>query len=132
VSIIAIVAAIIVVIASFGAVGGLSFFTTFDPQEITDFSSFMDRFAPLIGWFIAALVIGWILLIISAIFLKKSYDGIKKHTKVDLFGTAGLVYLIGAVTLIILIGALILFIAKIIEIIAYFSLSEKLPTPAET
>jgi len=74
-----------------------------------------------------ALLILWVFEIISFVYLKRSYDSIAKYTKVDLFRTTGLLYLIGAATLIILIGFLIIFVAEILEIVAYFSLPEKLP-----
>lgn len=80
------------------------------------------------GGCVLALIVGWILSIIAAIFLKRSYNGIAEHTKVGLFKTTGTVYLIGAITTIVLIGFLILLIARIIEIIAYFSLPDKIPT----
>ena len=61
-------------------------------------------------------------------YLRKSYNSIAKHTKVHLFRTTGLIYFIGAITLIIAIGIIIILVAKILEIVAYFSLPEKLPS----
>ena len=76
---------------------------------------------------------GWVLMIIATMYLRKSYYRIAKHTKVHLFHTTGTVYFIGAITLIIGIGALILLVARILEMIAYFSLPDNLPAmPAET
>ena len=46
----------------------------------------------------------YILIILGALFLRKSFDSIAERTKVDLFRTTGLVYLIGAVTTIFIIG----------------------------
>lgn len=96
-------------------------------QNITDFSSFWTTFGDAITGCILALIIGWILLIIGTIFLKRSYYSIAEKTKVDMFKTTGLVYFIGAITLIIGIGFLILLIARIMEIIAFFSLPDNLP-----
>jgi len=45
-----------------------------------------------------------------------------------MFSTVGTLYLIGAALLIIMIGGLILIVAKVLEMIAFFSLPEKLPT----
>ncbi len=53
---------------------------------------------------------------------------LKRKTPVSLFRTTGTVYLIGAITTIILIGFIILFVGRIIEVIAYFSLPDELPT----
>ncbi len=130
-SIITIVVVIAIFIIAFGLSGGLTWITEIQSIEstgITDFGAFWDHFEFMIYGCIAAAVIGWILLIISSLYLKKSYKAIAKHTGVHLFDTTGLVYFIGAITTIILIGFLIIIIAKIIEIVAYFSLPDKLPT----
>jgi uncharacterized membrane protein len=100
-------------------------------QNMTDFASFWNVFGDLITGCILSLFIGWILLIIATIFLRKSYNSIAEKTNVNLFSTTGLIYLIGAATLIIFIGGLILLIAKIIEIVAFFSLPDTLPKAAE-
>ncbi len=72
-----------------------------------------------------------IVLVLSAIFLKKSFDSIAKKLNVSLFSTAALIYLIGAPMVIILVGLIILFIADIIKIIAFFSIPEAVPQPPQ-
>lgn len=73
-------------------------------------------------------VITWILGMIGAIFLKKSFDSIASKTKVRLFSTAALIYLIGAILMIVFgIGGILVFIFAILQIIAFFSLPEKIP-----
>ena len=125
--IIAIGAIIGIMILAFGVSGGMSWITAIQPGDITDFSSFWESFGTLFIGCILAFLVAWIMLLIGALYLKKSYDRIAEHTKVDLFKTTGLVNLIGAATLIILIGAFIIIIAKILEIVSYFSLPENLP-----
>jgi uncharacterized membrane protein len=120
-------AVIAIMIIAFGAIGGFSWIAEIQTAEINDIESFMAYFGSLIGACAIALVVWWIMSIIAAIYLKRSYNSIANHTKVDLFKTTGTVNLIAAITYIILIGFLISFIAKIIEIIAYFSLPDKLP-----
>jgi len=127
-SIISIVAIFIIILIGFGAVGGFSWITSLQNIEIKDFATFWEYFGGLIGYAILALLIGWILGIISAIYLRRSYNSIAKNTKVSLFRTTGTVYFVGAITTIILIGFIILFVARIIEIIAYFSLPDNLQT----
>jgi len=127
-SIISIVAIFIIMLVAFGTVGGFSWITSLETAEITDFESFWTYFGSIIGACVLALIVGWILSVIAAIYLRKSYNSIAEHTKVNLFKTTGTVYFIGAITTIVVIGFLILFIARIIEIIAYFSLPDKLPT----
>ncbi len=83
-------------------------------------------------WFIAGLVVGWIFSLIAAIFLKRSYDSIAVRVSVPMFGTTGLLFLIGFATLIVLVGFLILFIAEILQIVAFFSIPDQPPQAAPT
>jgi uncharacterized membrane protein len=134
-SIIALGAVIVIMISAFGLSGGFSWITTIQQQNITDFNTFWSSYgtqiSTLLGGCAVAFIIAWIVLTLSALYLRKSYNSIAEHTKVDLFKTTGLVYLIGAATLIIIIGVFILIIAKILEIVSFFSLPENLPTPPE-
>jgi len=125
-SLISIVAIFVIVLIGFGAIGGFSWITSLQDINITDFDTFWEYFGGIIGYAILALFVGWILSIIAAIFLRRSYNSIAEHTKVGLFKTTGTVYFVGAITTIILIGLLIMFIARILEIIAFFSLPDKL------
>lgn len=86
-----------------------------------------------LGIFILVFIITYVLLIIAALNLRKSYDIIKTYTKIDMFGTAGFLYFLGAILLIILVGGIILFIAVILELVAWASLPEfiELPTRSE-
>jgi uncharacterized membrane protein len=126
-SIISIIAIFVIILIGFGTIGGFSWISSLQGAEITDFTSFWKYFGGIIYFAILALVIGWILAVIGAIYLRRSYNEIAKHTKVNLFSTTGTVYFIGAITTIVLIGFLILFVGRIIEIIAYFSLPDELP-----
>jgi uncharacterized membrane protein len=129
--IIAIGAVIGIMIMAFGVAGGMSWITAMQGNNITDFSSFWSSFGTLFIGCILAFLVAWVLLIIGALYLRKSYNSIAEHTKVDLFKTTGLVNFIGAVTLIIVIGIFIILIARILEIVSFFTLPENLPsTPA--
>jgi len=123
-----IIAVVAMAVIFFASVGGFTFFKVLESMEFTDFWSVWNFFKPYLLWWIIALVIGWIFLMISAMYLRKSYESIANHTKVHLFSTTGLIYFIGAITLIIAIGIIIILVAKILEIVAYFSLPEKLPS----
>ena len=127
-SVISIVAIFVIMLIAFGAAGGFSWITEIQTANITDFNTFLDYFGGLIGACVLALIVGWILSILAAMYLRRSYNAIAEHTKVDLFKTTGTLYFFGAITTIILIGFLILFIARIVEIIAYFKLPDELPT----
>lgn len=126
-NIVAIVALFGMLLIGFGAAGGISWLTSLETANITNFSSFWNYFGDIIITAIIGFIVAWIFLIIGAIYLRKSYNSIAKHTNVNYFETTGTIYLIGSITAIILIGFLILFIARIFEIIAYFSLPDNLP-----
>ena len=68
----------------------------------------------------------------SAIFLRRSYERIGVRLNVNMFQTTGLVYLIGAALTIVLVGFLILLIAEILQIVAFFSIPEQLPSSMPT
>ena len=73
---------------------------------------------------LGALAIAWIGLIISSIFIRRAYDTMATKLGVGTFRTAGMLYFIGAILTIILVGFIILFIAAIIQIIAFFSIND--------
>ena len=130
--IIAFVAVGAIFIVALGAAGGMDWINQIQTANITDMETFMDIFGPFIIPCIAAVLIGWVLLIIGSLFYRKSYNAIAEHTNVNLFKTTGTVYLIGALTAIIGVGLIIILISRIMEIIAYFSLPDDLPTEAPT
>ncbi|WP_324735829.1 DUF996 domain-containing protein [Thermococcus sp. SY098] len=120
----AFLALIIAIIAVLGtsiiAMGGPRAFE----HEMQNFGAIMT----IIGSILVGFVIFWIMFSLGSYYLKKSYEMIAEHTGVELFKTTGLLYFIGALTAIILIGLLIIFVARILEIVAYFSLPEELPS----
>ncbi len=78
---------------------------------------------------VVALVVIWILLILSGYFIRKTYNSISAKLNVGMFRTAALVYFIGAALTIILIGFVILLVAQILLVIAYFSIPDT-PLPS--
>ena len=129
--IVAVVAFVAIMATAFGATFGFSLLeiqSFIESQTgVTDPTQIFGDIGSLIGGCCLAVLIAWILMIISALFLKKSFTSIKEHTKVEMFGTTGLVYLIGAALLIIGIGGIILLIALILQIVAFFSLPDQPP-----
>lgn len=128
-NIVAVAASLVIMIFALGAsLSGFSYsdLMSYQGGTVTDPSQIFSDFGTLIGGCLLALAVFWILMIIGTIFLRKSFNSIAKYTNVGLFATTGLVYLIGAATLIIVIGAIIIFIAEIMQIVAFFSLPEKI------
>lgn len=78
----------------------------------------------MVGGIIAGLAVMWIVLIVAAIFQRKSYNTVAKRLNVGMFGTAALIFLIGAALVIVLIGFVLLFVAQILFVIAFFSIPE--------
>jgi uncharacterized membrane protein len=90
-----------------GAVSGVFSFTT-------------SSIAGLIG----GLAVAWIALIISSIFIRRAYDTMATKLNVGMFRTAGLLYFIGAILIIVLVGFVLLLVAAVLQIVAFFSISE--------
>lgn len=72
----------------------------------------------------AFLVIIWIVLIISSIFVRRAFDKMASKLNIGTFRTAGTLYFVGALLTIVLVGFLILFVAFIVQVIAFFSIQE--------
>jgi len=86
-------------------------------------------FGTLIGEIIGALVVGWIVLVVSAYFFRRAYNIVGAKLSVGMFRTAALVYFIGAILTIIVIGLLLILIAQILLIVAFFSIPDTI-TPS--
>ena len=98
---------------------------TTGPIDITDPATILAATTFLIG-----LGIGWVIAIVAALFLRRSFNSISTSLGVGLFGTAGLLYFIGAILLIVVVGFVLIFIAEILMIVAFFSIPEQAPQPA--
>jgi len=75
---------------------------------------------------VGGLLLVWLLFILGNYLIKKSYDGIAQITKEKNFARAGSFYFLGAITSIILVGFVLNFVARILEILAFFSLPDEL------
>ena len=125
--IIGVVITVIVLVITVINAGGIAYINELQAKALTNPMDVWNAIQPLLTGFLVALLILCILIIISAIYLRKSYDKIAELTNVKWFSTTGLLFLIGAATLIIGVGFIILLVAMILEIIAFFSLPDKLP-----
>ena len=90
------------------------------------FSAFTFSASAIAG-VIVGLAIAWIALIVSSIFIRRSYDVMAARLNVSTFKTAGTLYFIGAILTIILVGFIILFVAAIVQIIAFFAIPDSVP-----
>lgn len=101
-------------------------FTAPTSFDITDPLAIFAIVTILIG-----LAIAWILSIVAAVFLRKSFRSISAHLGVGLFGTTALLYFIGAILLIVGVGFILIFVAEILMIVAFFSIPEQAAQPAQ-
>ncbi len=74
---------------------------------------------------LTGLAIIWVLLLVSAIFLRRSYSSISQKLGVGMFSTTGLIYLIGAALTIVIVGIILIFVAEILNIVAFFSIPDQ-------
>jgi uncharacterized membrane protein len=74
---------------------------------------------------VAGLVSIWVILVCSALFVRRSYNSIASKLNVNMFKTAGLLYLIGAATAVIGVGLLLIFVSQILLAIAFFSIQDQ-------
>jgi uncharacterized membrane protein len=125
----------IIAVAAFVAVIVVTLLETIADLGITDWTntaewtaafqsnlSDMSTLFTFIGGIIVAFVVLFILLVIAAIFYRKSLNMLSSKSGVGMFSTAGLLLLIGAVLTIIVIGVIIIGIAIILLAVAFFSI----------
>jgi len=124
--IIAFVVLIAMVFLVFTSVGGIEFFMGLQSSAMTNPMEIWETLQPVLFGAIAALIVFWIIAVIASLFYRKSFNLIAEKTGVKWFATAGLLIFIGTITAIILVGFIILLIGSIIEIVAFFSLPDKL------
>jgi uncharacterized membrane protein len=95
---------------------------------------FNSAAVPTSGWLgliagaLTGLAVLWVLLLVSAIFVRRSYSSIGRKIGVGMFGTTGLIYLTGAALTIVLVGFVLLFVALILNAVAFFSIADQ-PAP---
>jgi len=88
-------------------------------------SVFTGGLSAIVG-VLAGLVVVWLVLVLAAVFFRRSYDGIASTLGVRQFRTAGSLYLVGALLLIAFgLGAIVIFVAYIFQAIAYFSIPDQ-------
>jgi uncharacterized membrane protein len=97
-----------------------------DPAAWTD-AVMTGAIFSLIGALIITVVVLFIFIVVAAWLYRKSLSMLATKSGVNLFGTAGLIFLIGAFLTIIAIGFLLIWISFILIAIAFFTLR---PTPA--
>jgi uncharacterized membrane protein len=127
-----IITAAIIGIAAAGALTeiGISMSSWSDPTawESIDPNAFnFDTLAPYIAAIGVAVLVMFILTVVAAYFIRKSFKELALRSGVEMFATAGLVLLIGAILTIIFIGFILLWVAMILLAIAFYRMRYEPP-----
>jgi len=94
---------------------------------ITYFVSVSKGFKPIhLGVALFAFLLSWVVMLIGAYFLRLSFNTTAEATGIGIFETAASLIFYGAVLLIIIIGGFVLLAGRIVEIVAFFSLPDRL------
>ncbi len=91
--------------------------------------SFTGIFVDFALYIILDLVVLFVFVVLTAVFLRKSLGSLSAKSGVGLFGTAGLIILIGAVLTIILIGFILIWVALLLLAIAFFQIKPQQAQP---
>lgn len=121
---VAIVALVFFAFVSLFAELGLDITNIQEWSSLPTLLSQMQNFSALLnslGMLLLALVVLFLVFVITAFFLRRSLGLMGAKTGVGLFGTAGLLLLIGAILTIIFIGVFLFWIATLLLAIAFFS-----------
>ncbi len=134
-AVVGIVVGAIVIAATFFSFVGLGAFSPgfkFPAGAFTPGAVAAGNIVGLIVALVVGLAIIWILLMVSAVFLRKSYKTVATKLGVGMFSTTALLYLIGAALTIILVGFIVIFVAGILQLVAFFSIPDQPPQPSGT
>ncbi|MDE1852643.1 MAG: DUF996 domain-containing protein [Thaumarchaeota archaeon] len=85
------------------------------------------NFIGIVSAVLLGLAAVWVCLLLSSIFVRRSYSELGKRLNVGMFGTAALLYLIGAALAIVIVGFVLIFIAEILLVVAFFSINTQMP-----
>jgi uncharacterized membrane protein len=118
----AIVVGALVVVGSvlrFVGLKALNFGPNFNPSTVPT-----GDWVGLIGSILVGLAVVWVIMLVSAVYVRRTYRSMASRLGVANFGTAGMLYLVGAATTIILVGFLLLLVAQVMVIVSFFSIEE--------
>ncbi|HUH99625.1 MAG TPA: DUF996 domain-containing protein [Nitrososphaerales archaeon] len=119
----AIVVGALVVVGSvlrFVGLKALNFGPNFNPSTVPT-----GDWVGLVGSILAGLAVVWVIMLVSAVYVRRTYRSMASKLGVANFETAGTLYLIGAATTIILVGFVLLLVAQVMVIVAFFSIQER-------
>jgi uncharacterized membrane protein len=123
---VAFVAVLIVALFGFFSELGLNITNIQDWSSLSslDFQALwnLDFVFRFIGVILLGVLVLFVFLIITVVFLRRSLGIMATKTSVGLFGTTGLLLLIGAILTIVVIGILLVWVAMLLLAVAFFSI----------
>jgi uncharacterized membrane protein len=127
-----VVASVIIGVAAAGALSqiGISMSSWSDPtawQGIDWNNLNYNTLAPYIAAMGVALIIVFVLTVVAAYFIRKSFKTMALRSGVAMFDTSGLLLFVGAILTIIFVGFILLWVAMILLTIAFFRLRAEVP-----
>lgn len=125
-AIVAIVVGALVVVGSvlrFVGLNALSLGPDFNPSTVP-----AGDWVGFVGSILIGLAIVWVIMLVSAVYVRRTYRSMALKLGDRSFETAGMLYLIGAATTIVLVGFVLLFVAQVMVVVAFFSIEDR-PQP---
>lgn len=123
----AVIAGVLIVSAAFGILSAVGI----NMNNWTDWTMFqniqwqninIDTIMPYVTTILLSLVLLFVFAIVAAIFLRRSMTSLSEKTRVHMFATTGLLFLIGAILTIVVIGLILLWIALLLLAVSFFTI----------
>jgi uncharacterized membrane protein len=123
----AVIAVVLIVSAAFGILSAVGI----NMNNWTDWTMFQNiqwqninisTIMPYVATILLSLVLLFVFAIVAAIFLRRSMTSLSEKTRVHMFATTGLLFLIGAILTIVLIGFILLWIALLLLAVSFFTI----------
>ena len=86
----------------------------------------INTILPYITTILLGLVLLFVVAIVAAIFVRRSMTSLSEKTRVHLFATTGLLFLIGAILIIVLIGFILLWVSLLLLAVSFFTIPSQL------
>ena len=130
----AVIAGVVVVVAAFGIFSALNIhvsWTNWSALQTYNWQGFNNwsAIAPYIAAIVGALIILVIFLVVATILLRRSLSTLSEKTGTQMFGTAGLLFLIGAALTIVIVGVVLLWIAMLLLTVSFFEMRTRPTQP---
>lgn len=121
------IAGVLIVSAAFGILNAVGI----NMNNWTDWTMFqniqwqninIDTIMPYVTTILLSLVLLFVFAIVAAIFLRRSMTSLSEKTRVHMFATTGLLFLIGAILTIVVIGLILLWVALLLLAVSFFTI----------